>query len=439
MVGPALTLTLHQKLCMTPQLKQAIALLPLSAMELKQHIDVMLEKNPFLERVDEPFEAGQYPSYGDTLAYEGKTHIEESLHSYVEWQLMLSRLSADQKKIGLAIIGNLTETGYLDCTPEELRDCLLPEFPNISHQTIEKVRLWIQRLDPCGIASWNMSDCLLAQCELQFSNHPEKSWIMAIIKEYLPAVAKKDWDGIQKRLGIDNLQLQSALLALQQLDPKPGLQIGERVLDLKAPDVLVVYEEKQWTVQLNQGWYPQLQIQKQIGALLKQVKTAEEKQYIRHHEQEARFFLKSLAMRHETLLKVSKAIVEHQTSFFEQGESAMVPLLLEHIAEKVGMHISTISRVTQNKCLACPRGVFDLKYFFCKGLAQAGNLSISSTAIRALIKEWVQNENPNSPLNDEKLTDLLRDKGICLVRRTVAKYRSALGIPTANLRKNERR
>ena len=437
MTGPSLTLQLGQRLCITPQLRQAIALLPLSALDLRLRIEHMLEHNPFLECIEEPRErlSDHAPVSKSNTPWEGIADTEQSLHSYLEWQLTLSTLSSKDYAIGLAIIGNLNESGYLDCSEKELSDCLLSEYPHIHDNDIERVRKMIQHFDPPGVASWNIADCLAVQCESRFSQHPHYNLIRTLIRDYLKWIAKKDFLWLEKNLKVNPKILQEAIAALQQLDPRPGLRIGERRNEYLAPDVMVHFENGKWVVQLNHDWFPQIQIQQQTAALLARVKTTEERQYVRHHEQEARWFLKSLAMRHQTLLKVSEAIVARQREFLSHGASAIQPLLLDDIAQEVGLHLSTVSRVTQNKALSCSQGNYELKYFFSRGIAQKGKQPISTTAIRELIKQWINEENPEYPLNDGQLTELLSKRGICVVRRTVAKYRDSLGISAAHERK----
>ncbi|AIU67928.1 RNA polymerase factor sigma-54 [Vibrio coralliilyticus] len=481
---PSLQLKLGQQLAMTPQLQQAIRLLQLSTLDLQQEIQEALDSNPLLEveegseetsnvedkaasdekepnteiaepevkdsseliekseisnelEIDTTWEDVYSANTGstgialddDAPVYQGET--TQSLHDYLTWQLDLTPFSETDRTIAMAIIDAVDDYGYLTISTEDI----LESFDNeeIELEEIEAVRKRVQQFDPLGVASNNLQDCLL----LQLATFPEDTpWLKEaklVLTDYIDQLGNRDYKLIIKEAKLKEAELKEALKLIQQLDPRPGSRIAAEHAEYVIPDVSVFKDHGKWVVTINPDSVPRLKVNQQYAALGKG--NSSDSQYIRSNLQEAKWLIKSLESRNETLLKVAKCIVEHQRDFFEYGEEAMKPMVLNDVALDVDMHESTISRVTTQKYMHTPRGIFELKYFFSSHVSTDNGGECSSTAIRALIKKLVAAENSAKPLSDSKIAALLADQGIQVARRTIAKYRESLGIAPSSQRK----
>ena len=494
----SLQLKLGQQLVMTPQLQQAIKLLQLSTLDLQQEIQEALETNPMLE-VQDGSEAPEASGDADVTSdsesehsegMNGKeaeallgdssendvsalsdnipedlpvdtqwedvyqTHIgsssapsgegdwdfdarnsnDDSLSDHLLWQLNLTRMSDTDRVIAMAIIDATDDNGRLTLPIEEIWGSLalalevdLDEAVAVLHR--------LQQFDPPGICAHDLRECLLVQLNQLTEDTPYLAEAKLIINRYMNLLGNRDYAQLIRRSKIREPELKQVLALIQSLTPNPGQSIGADNTEYVVPDVFVSKKNGAWTVELNPDIAPRLRINANYASLVKRADNSADNTYMRDNLQEARWFLKSLQSRNETLMKVATRIVEHQRGFLEYGEEAMKPLVLHDIAEAVDMHESTISRVTTQKYMHTPRGIFELKYFFSSHVATDSGGECSSTAIRALIKKLIAAENPRKPLSDSKITDLLADQGIKVARRTIAKYRESLVIPPSNERK----
>ncbi|KAA8999230.1 RNA polymerase factor sigma-54 [Affinibrenneria salicis] len=470
-----LQLRLSQQLAMTPQLQQAIRLLQLSTLELQQEIQLALESNPLLEQADthdeidtyetsdsesldtrealeqkdmpdelpldatwdEVYSAGTPSGTGtdyraeELPVYQGET--TQTLQDYLMWQVELTPFSDTDAAIATSIVDAVDNTGYLTVPLEDILDSIGDE--NVTLDEVEAVLKRIQRFDPVGVAARDLRDCLLIQLSQFAGDTPWLKEAQLIVSEHLDLLANHDFRSLIRATRLKEEVLKEALTLIQSLDPRPGQSVNTSESEYIIPDVLVRKAHGRWTVELNTESIPRLQINQQYAAIGNSARSDSDGQFIRSHLQEARWLIKSLESRNDTLLKVTRCIVEQQQAFFEQGEEYMRPMVLADIAQAVEMHESTISRVTTQKFLHSPRGIFELKYFFSSHVSTDSGGEASSTAIRALVKKLIGAENPAKPLSDSKLTTLLAEQGIIVARRTVAKYRESLSIPPSNQRK----
>ncbi|MBN3143778.1 MULTISPECIES: RNA polymerase factor sigma-54 [Pectobacterium] len=470
-----LQLRLSQQLAMTPQLQQAIRLLQLSTLELQQEIQLALESNPLLEQTDqhdeiESFEKADSDSLdtGEALEqrdmpeelpldatwdeiysagtpsgtgtdyrdeelpiYQGET--TQTLQDYLMWQVELTPFSDTDAAIATSIVDAVDNTGYLTVPLQDILDSIGDD--DVTLEEVEAVLKRVQRFDPVGVAARDLRDCLLVQLSQFADDTPRLTEARLIVSEHLDLLANHDFRSLIRVTRLKEEVLKEALALIQSLDPRPGQSINTGESEYVIPDVLVRKVQGIWAVELNTDSVPRLQINQQYAALGNSARNDSDGQFIRSNLQEARWLIKSLESRNDTLLKVTRCIVEQQQDFFEQGEEFMKPMVLADIAQAVDMHESTISRVTTQKFLHSPRGIFELKYFFSSHVNTDSGGEASSTAIRALVKKLIAAENPVKPLSDSKLTALLSDQGIIVARRTVAKYRESLSIPPSNQRK----
>jgi RNA polymerase sigma-54 factor len=470
-----LQLRLSQQLAMTPQLQQAIRLLQLSTLELQQELQQALDSNPLLEQTDlhdeietqempeseamdtrealeqkempdelpldaswdEIYTAGTPSGTGtdyldDELpVYQGET--TQSLQDYLMWQVDLTPFSDTDTAIATSIVDAVDETGYLTVPLEDILESL--GHDDVSLDEVEAVLKRIQRFDPVGVAARDLRDCLLIQLSQYAKDTPWLTEARLIVSDHLDLLANHDFRTLMRVTRIKEDALKEAMCLIQSLDPRPGQSIQTGEPEYVIPDVLVRKHLARWVVELNADSIPRLKINQQYAAMGGNTRNDSDSQFIRSNLQEAKWLIKSLESRNDTLLRVSRCIVEQQQAFFEHGEEHMKPMVLADIAQAVEMHESTISRVTTQKYLHSPRGIFELKYFFSSHVNTEGGGEASSTAIRALVKKLIAAENPAKPLSDSKLTTLLSDQGIMVARRTVAKYRESLSIPPSNQRK----
>ena len=490
----SLQLKLGQQLTMTPQLQQAIRLLQLSTLDLQQEIQETLESNPLLEvaedegsgpeqttseqlegsRNDGPLEnleqaaaettdqasASSSDAFPDELPvdtqwedllpsgsappapaedypegdFESRSSASQSLQEHLLWQLNLSRLSDTDRLIALAIIDATDDNGRLQVSLEDIHESLVGEL-DIDPEEVLAVLHMLQQFEPAGVCTRDLQECLLVQLQQLPAETPYLEQARNILNRHLPQLAGGDFSQIMRRTRLKEEQLKDVLGLIQTLDPNPGETFAPGEVEYVVPDVFVTKRNGRWLVELNSDIAPRLRINNDYASLIKRADTSADNTFLRDNLQEARWFLKSLQSRNETLMKVATKIVEHQRNFLEYGEEAMKPLVLHDIAEAVEMHESTISRVTTQKYMHTPRGIFELKYFFSSHVSTTSGGECSSTAIRALIKKLVAAENPRKPLSDNKIAQLLEEQGIKVARRTIAKYRDSLLIPPSNERK----
>ncbi|HCS3480563.1 TPA: RNA polymerase factor sigma-54 [Shigella flexneri] len=470
-----LQLRLSQQLAMTPQLQQAIRLLLLSTLELQQELQQALESNPLLEQIDTheeidtsetqdsetldtadaleqkempeelPLDASWDTIYtagtpsgtsGDYIddelpVYQGET--TQTLQDYLMWQVELTPFSDTDRAIATSIVDAVDDTGYLTVPLEDILESMGDEEIDIDE--VEAVLKRIQRFDPVGVAAKDLRDCLLIQLSQFDKTTPWLEEARLIISDHLDLLANHDFRTLMRVTRLKEDVLKEAVNLIQSLDPRPGQSIQTGEPEYVIPDVLVRKHNGHWTVELNSDSIPRLQINQHYASMCNNARNDGDSQFIRSNLQDAKWLIKSLESRNDTLLRVSRCIVEQQQAFFEQGEEYMKPMVLADIAQAVEMHESTISRVTTQKYLHSPRGIFELKYFFSSHVNTEGGGEASSTAIRALVKKLIAAENPAKPLSDSKLTSLLSEQGIMVARRTVAKYRESLSIPPSNQRK----
>lgn len=473
----SLQLRLSQQLTMTPQLQQAIRLLQLSTLELQQEIQQALETNPLLEQDDPhqevenqalsdadtevmdtrdaleqrempeelPLDAswdeiytagtpsGTHSDYGtdDFPVYQGET--PQTLQDYLMWQAGLTPFTETDAAIATSIIDAIDDTGYLTISIEEILASIGDDELTLAE--VETVLKRIQHFDPIGVAARDLRECLLIQLAMLPPKTPYLNDAKLIVSNYLALLGHRDFRNLLRQSKLKESTLKGAIDIIQSLEPKPGLVVNTGESEYVIPDVLAQRENGSWQVRLNTDSIPRLRINQHYAALGQRANNESDSLFIRNNLQEAKWLLKSLESRNETLLKVARCIVERQQDFFEYGEEHMKPLVLADIAYQIDMHESTISRVTTQKYLYSPRGIFELKYFFSSHVNTDSGGEASSTAIRALVKKLVAAENPAKPLSDSKLTSILAEQGIQVARRTVAKYRESLSIPPSNQRK----
>jgi len=370
----------------------------------------------------------------DEWDFTSRTSSGESLQSHLLWQLNLAPMSDTDRLIAATLIDCINPQGYLDETLEEVLESFDPEL-EIELDEIEVVLRRIQQFEPAGIGARDLRECLL----LQLRQLPERTeWLseaIRLVSDHLDILGGRDYSLLMRRMKLKEDELRQIIDLIQTLNPRPGSQIEAGEPEYVVPDVIVRKHNGRWLVELNQEAMPRLRVNAQYAGFVKRADSSADNTFMRNQLQEARWFIKSLLSRNETLMKVATQIVEHQRGFFEHGDEAMKPLVLHDIAEAVGMHESTISRVTTQKFMHTPRGIYELKYFFSSHVSTAEGGECSSTAIRAIIKKLVAAENQKKPLSDSKIAGLLEEQGIQVARRTVAKYRESLGIAPSSERK----
>lgn len=370
----------------------------------------------------------------DDFDFESRNSKSGTLQDHLNWQLNLTPMSDGDRLIAMAIIDAIDPNGQLTVSIESIHASLIREL-DIDEEEVLAVLHRIQQFDPVGVGYRDLKECLSLQlAHLEPKTH-EVEVAGQIINDYLPQLASHDYAHIMKALKIKEPDLKEALKIILSLNPKPGSEITPSDTTYIIPDVFVSKKNGRWHVELNPETAPRIRVNPEYAMLANNKSSEADSNFIKENLQEARWFIKSLHSRNETLMKVATRIVEHQKGFLEYGEEAMKPLVLHDIAESVGMHESTISRVTTQKYMHTPRGIYELKYFFSSHVGTEGGGECSSTAIRALIKKLVAAENPQKPLSDSKITQLLSEQGINIARRTIAKYRESLSIAPSNERK----
>lgn len=473
-------LKVANNLSLTPQLQQAIRLLQLSSLELEQEIQIQLDSNPLLEKIEDnnsieslnSVEANEnkdltselnadhlpndlpvdtewddiYTHQSTALATpeyeerEDNRQIHLSLKEHILEQVNLLHFSKVDKLIAYCIVDSLDDKGFLDADLTDILiavNQLLREVDNdedVEEDEVIVVLKYIQRLEPIGVGSRSLAECL----QIQLETIKDKTPFLAEAKQllnYYELLISNDLNKLLKQTGLSKEQLTNAIELLKTLKPYPGLEFDQQESEYQVPDVVVAKKDQHWNVQLNPDVMPKLRINSFYSNMIRRADQSDDNVYLRNQMLEAKNFIKSIDERHKTLLKVATCIVEHQRAFLEQGAEAMKPLVLRDVAEEVELHESTVSRVTTNKYMLTPRGLFELKYFFSSHVGTTSGGEASSTAIRAMIKKLVSNENPRKPLSDNAIAEMLKKEGIEVARRTVAKYRESLHIPSSSERK----
>jgi RNA polymerase sigma-54 factor len=476
MLKPSLQLKLGQQLTMTPQLQQAIRLLQLPALELQAHIRELLESNVMLEPMDEGHEEGLEagtPEHPDPAAPEPAEAAEgprdsavevldegwgehsagpaetpwsgddddrqqefadsagQSLQEYLLWQLELAKLEPRELAIARAIVDAISDDGYLTEPLEEIANTLRPEI-HCDAAEVEAALAGVQALDPPGVGARSVGECIELQLRQLDPATPGFEAAIEIARHHLERIAGRELAIVKRELRVSDEELACALALVRSCHPRPGATVSAGSAEYVVPDVFVRRTEHGWAVEINSATLPRVRLNQSYASLIGRNASHAT---MRAQLQEARWLLKSLEIRHETLIKVARSIVERQTAFLEHGEEHMRPMILKDIAEAIGMHESTISRVTSGKYMHTPRGVFELRYFFSSHVEGADGSGTSSTAIRAKIRKLVKDEPAESPLSDGRIAEILSAEGIPVARRTVAKYREAMGIAPSNERR----
>lgn len=371
---------------------------------------------------------------------EDNRQIHLSLKEHILEQVNLLHFSRVDKLIAYCIVDSLDDKGFLDADLTDILiavNQLLREVDNdedVEEDEVIVVLKHIQRLEPIGVGSRSLAECL----QIQLETIKDKTPFLAEAKQllnYYELLISNDLNKLLKQTGLSKEQLTNAIELLKTLKPYPGLEFDQQESEYQVPDVVVAKKDQHWNVQLNPDVMPKLRINSFYSNMIRRADQSDDNVYLRNQMLEAKNFIKSIDERHKTLLKVATCIVEHQRAFLEQGAEAMKPLVLRNVAEEVELHESTVSRVTTNKYMLTPRGLFELKYFFSSHVGTTSGGEASSTAIRAMIKKLVSNENPRKPLSDNAIAEMLKKEGIEVARRTVAKYRESLHIPSSSERK----
>lgn len=495
----SLQLKMSQQLTMTPQLQQAIKLLQLSTLDLQTEIQQALESNPMLEvkeedgsdsnsaadsdrhdnnrdnndsidtRSDEsaqefsiketiPDELAVDSSWDDIYTHTPTNHAmpssdddynleniygtTDSLWDHLNWQLNLTPMSDKDRVIAETLIESINEEGYLTGTVEDIHEGLIDQLStdddSLDLDEVEAVMHRLQQFDPPGVCARDLPDCLIIQLKQLPEDTPNRDTAIAIVDKYIDLLGSKDYAQLMRKARIKEPELRDVMVLIQTLNPRPGSSVESGKSEYVVPDVIVTKDIKnnRWLVELNPDIAPKLRVNSSYASMVKRADNSSDNNYLKDHLQEAKWFIKSLQSRNETLLKVASTIVEHQRGFLDYGDEAMKPLVLHDIAEAVDMHESTISRVTTQKYMHTPRGIYELKYFFSSHVSTDTGGECSSTAIRALIRKLIAAENTRKPLSDSKIANLLGEQGIKVARRTIAKYREAMHIPPSNERKS---
>ena len=484
MLKPSLQLRIGQQLTMTPQLQQAIRLLQLASLDLQAHVRETLETNVMLEGEEEtPAEAAldgqreredappleeKYAELDGNTAVGGDQREEpeveiadeawgeqtsgptdtpwsgdddrssdfsdqhgQTLQEQLIEQLQLAKLSPVDMAIARVITDAITDDGYLHDELEDIRASLLPEI-EATPLDVERVLAAVQSLEPAGVGARSLGECIALQLRQLDEDTPARELALRVALGHLDLVAAQQFVLLRRQLRCSETDLDLALALVRGCHPRPGAAVNPAQAEYVIPDVFVRRTEHGWIVEINQATVPRVRVNQSYANMISR---APDHAMLRTQLQEARWLMRSLEIRNETLVKVARCIVQRQTSFFELGEEAMVPLILKDVAEAVEMHESTISRVTTAKYMHTPRGVFEFRYFFSSHVEAADGTEMSSTAIRAKLKKLILQENPENPCSDSKLAEILSQEGIPVARRTVAKYREGMQIAPSNERK----
>ena len=484
-----LELGISQHLALTPQLQQAIRLLQLSTLDLQTEIREALESNPLLEAEDEAADSAEDDSVAPAATEQPERALEfdnnseipqelpadnnwedtfidlgagtgagsndeddgsdfttvsskpENLYDHLQWQLDLTPFTATDHQLAELIVDAIQPDGYLGQSLEEL----LSTASEARGEPVDETELLavlrrVQHFDPAGVGARDLGECLRLQVEQFEGLDPQlQTWALAVL-DHIALLAEYDYKALQRATGLTPEAIEQAVRLVQRLNPRPGTALDHEEPEYIVPDVLVRKISGAWQVELNPAIAPKLRVNQMYAGMIRRRDSGADNEYLKNRLQEARWFINSLRSRNDTLLKVARAIVQRQEAFFEEGEHAMVPLVLQDIADELGLHQSTISRATNRKYMHTPRAIYELKYFFSSHVSTADGGAASATAIRARIRDLIAAETPGKPLSDNDLAERLQQTGINVARRTVAKYRESLGIPsTTERRKSARR
>ena len=457
MLKPSLQLKLGQTLTMTPQLQQAIRLLQLPVLELNAQIQDALEENIMLEMEDLPdVPRTSAESTVEIETIKAEDHWEsrsseqiqdggwngdgrpandfadesnQTLREHLLWQLEMEHFTPREAIIGEALVDAINDDGYLTVELNEINASIDDE---VSDEEILAALVKVQTLDPVGVGARNLSECIVLQLQILDAATPGLQLAIQLASEHLELIATQAHGELRRSLRTSEDDLHTALALVKGCNPKPGQAVSPVAAQYVIPDVFVRKIDKRWQVEISPTGVPRLSVNQTYAKLLR---GSGDHPVLRSQLQEARWLIRSLEIRNETLLKVATCIVARQNEFLELGDEAMKPMVLKDVAEEIGMHESTISRVTTNKYMHTPRGVFEFKYFFSSHLSSANGEDQSSTSVRAKIRKLIGAENPIKPLSDSKLANLLADEGIKVARRTVAKYRESMNIASSSERR----
>ena len=470
MAGQRLQLKLRQQLSLAPQLQQAIKLLQMNRVELEEHIQEILESNPLLEQqepadsvevaesdvepaeefaaeesyneeaFDDQWDMGSAFDAGTSGGADSSYNLEQigsqegdTLQDHLLWQVNLTRLSDTDNAIARAIVYALDEDGYLSDSVEDIRASLAPDLL-VEIDEVIAVLHRVQRMEPVGAATRSPQECILVQLDAAPQGLPGKDIARKIVRNYLDHLVGGKKEALGRALGVDEDTLQQAIDLIQSLEPRPGARYDNRKDEYIIPDVYFRHHEDKWHVTLSPENEPRIRLNNFYVGLAKTTR-GEDARYLKGRLQEARWLLSSLELRKRTLLAVSHSIIQRQEGFLEHGEKQMKPLILKEIASDTGLHESTISRATTRKYALTPRGLVELKYFFSSHVRTLDGRAISAVAVKAHIQELIEAEGLEKPLSDQSLTNILAERGIRIARRTVAKYRESLGIPSSTDRR----
>lgn len=470
-LATGLHLRLNQKLKLAPQLRQAIALLQLNRLELREHLEQILESNPLLELEADEIELDDQDSSaesetdfderdrsGDEIDFEqeeyswndlpeGFSEVQEApdydrfiadpqqdtLNQHLLWQVNLSGFSETDEAIARAIVYALDEDGYLHDDIQTLRASLAPEFL-VTLEEVEAVLERVQHFEPVGVAARSIRECLLIQIRALPAHTPRRGLADYLVRHHLDELAAQDIDRLVKRSGFEAADVAAAVALIRRMDPRPGLRFSRENQDYVVPDAFIHSDGDSWKVTLNRQHQPTLRINRAYSELIGTT-SGSDRAYLKDQLQQAQWLISSLDLRNQTLSGVIHAIVCRQTAFMERGEAAMMPLLQKEIAAAIEVHESTVSRATTGKYIHTPRGTFELKHFFSVAIPTIDGKTVSATAVKATLERLIRDEDPDHPLSDQVLVEQLAESGLLLARRTVAKYREQLGIPNSSHRR----
>ena len=462
-MGPAIALRLRQHLTLTPQVQQALRLLQMSALEFAQEMEQALNENPFLEEKDTQSEASpaadaapaehgpglddlapapEAPPSGDRdrdhdhEEWSGGADVGPTLQEHLRSQLMISQMGDRDRALAHMIIDSLDEDGYFKMSFDELAAVVPPEHDVRAEDFAAALRL-VQSLDPAGVGARSLDECLCLQLEALPAETPARAVALAICRGNLPLLGNREWARLQHAVGCDEAALHKARHLIKTLDPRPGHRFGAPEARYVIPDVNVRKVRDKWTASINPASLPRVRLNRAYAEAMSS--RGQSNQSLSRQLQEARWLLRSIEQRFVTIQRVADAIVARQRGFFEYGAVAMKPLTLKLIAGELGLHESTVCRVTNSKYMATPRGLLEFKHFFSRKLATDSGGAASATAVRAVMKEMIDAEDPRAPLSDAELARLLAQQGLRVARRTITKYRALMRLPSVDVRRLEMR
>ena len=454
-MGPAIALRLRQHLTLTPQVQQALRLLQMSALEFAQEMEQALSANPFLEENSETPAAPREPVATEELVlpqepslpsasgvdrdqeeWSGATDAEPTLQQHLRQQLMISQMGERDRVLAHMIVDSLDDDGYFKMSFDELAALVPAEYDVQADDFMAALKL-VQTLEPAGVAARSLEECLCLQLQALPEQTPGRAVALAICKGHLHLLANREWARLQHAIGCDESALHTARGLIRTLEPRPGNRYGPSEARYVVPDVIVRKQRERWVAIINPASLPRVRLNRGYADAISHRGISN--QSLTRQLQEARWLLRSIEQRFATIQRVADAIVARQRGFFEYGEVAMKPLTLKLIAGELGLHESTVCRVTNNKYMATPRGLFEFKHFFSRKLATESGGAASATAVRAVMKELIAAEDPRAPLSDAELARLLAQQGLKVARRTITKYRALMRMPSVDVRRADQK